>query len=224
MRFPLTAALLLPLLLLGCSPASATPAPVPLTVQYSPSAGAWLPALVNCAGNVTINFEQRQGEALDPKADLEIRIGQPIELTSPAFRIGSEDLLVVINPQNPVHTLSEDQVRGLFSGQIRNWKDVKGADSPVEVWAYPEGDDVEQVFEQVVLEGGPITSTARLANSPDEMAQGIAKDSNAVGVLSRHWITENVREAFKAASAPVLAITPSAPQGASAALLTCLQK
>jgi ABC-type phosphate transport system substrate-binding protein len=173
---------------------------------------------------MTINAEQRLGEVLDPNADLAIRIGQPGDLTSPAFRIGTEDVLVIVNPQNPIHQLSAGQVRGLFSGQVQTWKDLAGADSPVEIWAYPEGDDVQQVFEQAVLAGSPISTTARLANSPEEMAQAVAKDVEAVGFLTRHWKKGDVAEVFVAVSAPVLVITSSSPKGNRAALLDCLQK
>ncbi|MGD0610664.1 MAG: substrate-binding domain-containing protein [Anaerolineales bacterium] len=224
MRYPLLFLSVLTLLLPGCSSAAPTPAPISLTVQYTASAQAWLPSLVACAGNMTINAEQRLGEVLDPNADLAIRIGQPGDLTSPAFRIGTEDVLVIVNPQNPIHQLSAGQVRGLFSGQVQTWKDLAGADSPVEIWAYPEGDDVQQVFEQAVLAGSPISTTARLANSPEEMAQAVAKDVEAVGFLTRHWKKGDVAEVFVAVSAPVLVITSSSPKGNRAALLDCLQK
>jgi len=211
-------------LLAGCSPAAPTAAPASLTVQYTASAASWLPSLVVCAGSMTIHTEQRLGEDLDPGTDLAMRIGQPVDLTSPAYRIGTEDVLVILNPQNPVHQLSAEQVRGLFSGEIQTWKDITGSDSPVEIWSYPHGEDVEQVFEQAVLSGSPITSTARLANSPEEMARAVAKDINAVGILTRHWKTGDVLEVYTAVSAPVLVITPSLPKGPSSALLACLQK
>lgn len=224
MRHPLLLLIILTMLLPSCSPATPTPAPVSLTVQITTSARSWLPSLVDCAGNFTISTEQRLGEDLDPNADLVIRIGQPIDLASPAYRIGTEDVLVIINPQNPIRKLSVDQVRGLFSGQIQTWKDITGTDSPVEIWAYPQGEDVQQVFEQAVLAGSPISSAARLANSPEEMAQAVAKDMNAVGILTRHWKTGDVAQVFVATSAPVLVITPTSPKGTRAALLACLQK
>ena len=224
MRPPLLFLIVLAVLLPGCSPAAPTPAPVSLTVQYTASARSWLPGLVDCAGNAAISTEQRLGDDLDPNAGMAIRIGQPIDLASPAYRIGTEDVLVVVNPKNPIHQLSADQVRGLFGGQIQNWNDLSGADTPVEIWAYPQGDDVQQVFEQAILAGSPLSSAARLANSPEEMAQAVSKDVNAVGILTRHWKTGDVAAAFTAASAPVLVITPTLPKGISAAVLACLQK
>ncbi|MDH5632820.1 MAG: substrate-binding domain-containing protein [Gammaproteobacteria bacterium] len=47
--------------------------------------------------------------------------------------IANEPILILVNKSNPVNDLSVDQVRGLFSGKIRNWKQVGGPDKPVAV-------------------------------------------------------------------------------------------
>jgi phosphate transport system substrate-binding protein len=40
-------------------------------------------------------------------------------------------LVVIVHPGNPVDSLSLDQVRKLYRGEIRNWKDVGGRDQAV---------------------------------------------------------------------------------------------
>ena len=157
-------------------------------------------------------------------ANMAIRIGQPDDLTFPAYQIGSEDILVIVNPQNPLNTLIAEQVRGLFTGQIQNWQEVNRSSAPVQVWVFASGEDVQQIFEQTILGGSPVTSTAKLATSMEEMSQAIAKDVNAIGILPRHWKTGNVSEVFTVATVPVLALTPSEPQGAVQGILACLQK
>ena len=44
------------------------------------------------------------------------------------------------------------------------------------------------------------------------MAQAIASDVNAVGILTRHWQMGNVPDVYTVATLPVLAITPAQPQ------------
>lgn len=212
------------LFLTSCSPATPTAAAEIITVQYTAAAAPWLVNLYDCAGENTILVEQRAADYFDPNMKLAIRIGEPINLDSPAYQIGTEDILVIVNPLNPINRLDGDQVRDLFSGQIQNWKDINGTEAAAQVWVFTPSEDVQQIFEQIALRGAPITSLARLAAGPEEMAQAIVSDVNAIGILSRDWITANVASVFTAASVPVLAIPPAEPQGALAELLACLQK
>jgi len=213
------------LLLPSCNSATPTVSAGPLTVQYTAAAAPWLADLYDCAGANVVTAEQRAADFLDPQSvNLAIRIGQPANLTSAAYQIGSEELLVILNPQNPINSLTAEQVRGLFTGQVLNWREIKGSNAPVQVWVFSSGEDVQQIFDQIALGGSPTTSTARLAAGPDEMAQAIASDVNAVGILTRHWKAGNISTVYTVASVPVLALTPAEPQGAVQELLACLQK
>jgi len=212
------------LFLASCSPATPTVAPDPIIVQHSAAAQPWLSGVYGCAGGIPVLADQRAAQYFDLSADLAIRLGEPVPLTAPAFEIGSEEILVVVHPHNPLANLGATQVRELFSGRIRNWSQVGGADASVQVWIYTSGEEIQQIFEAAVMQGLALTSLARLATSPDEMYQAIANDANAVGILPRRWKVGNVSDVYMAASVPVLAITPSEPQGALANLLACLQE
>jgi hypothetical protein len=213
------------LLLPSCNSTPPTVTAGSITVQYTAAAAPWLAGLYDCAGANLVTAEQRAAVFLDPQSvDLAIRIGQSVNLTAPAYQIGSEDILVILNPQNPIKALTVEQVRGLFSGQILNWQEINGSDAPVQVWVFFSGEDVWQIFEQTVLGGSLVTSMAQLAASPDEMAQAVASDFNAVGILTRHMKAGNVTAVYTVATVPVLAFAPAKPQGAVQDLLACLQK
>ncbi len=213
------------LLLPACNPTTPTATAGAITVQYTAAAAPWLAGLYDCAGANVVTAEQRSAIFLDPQSDnLAIRIGQPANLTSPAYRIGSEELQVILNPQNPINTLTAEQVRGLFTGQILTWQEVNGSDAAVQVWVYSSGEDVQQIFEQAILGGSPLTSTARLAAGPSEMAEAIASDVNAVGILTRDWKADGVSVVYSIANVPVLALTSAEPQGTIQELLACMQK
>lgn len=53
------------------------------------------------------------------------------------FPIAKEPMLILVNQKNPVSNLSLKQVRGIFSGRIRNWKEVGGEDRPIVVVMRP---------------------------------------------------------------------------------------
>jgi hypothetical protein len=214
------------LLCTACTPATLSTALESIRVQYSFAAQPWLPKLNNCSGKNVLTAELRAAEFQDPKsADLVMRIGQPETLSTPAYQIGTDDLMVIVNRQNSINKLTGEQVRALFTGRIQTWNSINGTDSPVQVWVFPTSEDVQQIFEQSVLGGSPVTSLARLANSPEEMSQSVSKDVNAIGIITRRWKTNNTSDVFTAASSlPILALTRSEPRAALAQMLACMQK
>lgn len=49
------------------------------------------------------------------------------------FPLASEPVLILVNRSNPVNNLSSEQVRGIFRGDIKNWKEVGGPDMSIVV-------------------------------------------------------------------------------------------
>jgi hypothetical protein len=142
-------------------------------------------------------------------------VGEPKVLTLSAFQIDSEDILIVTHRQSPIQNLTRESARALFAGQ---------GDPSVQVWVYAPEADVQEVFDQFVMVGLSVTSSARIAVTPQQMSDTLVKVSNAVGILPRHWKAGDDREVFKVATVPVLALTTSEPQGEVKDLIACLQK
>ena len=213
-------ALLLTAILTSCAPATAAPVtPRLLNVYVTSAAYPLVSKLYPCApASIVI-------ELSDPaSAEVSIRLGEPRALTRPAFQIGTEDVVIIDHPQAGVGSLTQDQVQQLFSGRITNWKDVGGNDLPVQVWTYSQGEDIQQVFDRLVMDGEPVTSLARLAVSAQSMSDSVGKTPGAIGYLPRRWKIGNVREALKAATVQILAVTRGEPAGAVRDLIACLQK
>jgi len=53
--------------------------------------------------------------------------------------VAGEGFVFVVNKDNPVDTLTVDQLKGIYSGKITNWKDVGGHDA--EILAYQRNSD-----------------------------------------------------------------------------------
>ena len=48
--------------------------------------------------------------------------------------VALDAIAIIINPRNPVSQLSISQLRAIYTGQIRNWKNVGGNDAPIELY------------------------------------------------------------------------------------------
>ena len=220
--FILLAFILLP----SCRSAPPTSRPDQFTVQYTAASVPWLSSLYHCASGDVVIGEQRGADFLDTQsADMVIRMGMPENQAFFSYQIGTDNLLVILNLKNPTSKLSADQAHGIFSGQIQNWKTINGTDASVQVWVYPPGEDIQEIINQTVLNRSAVSSSARLANNPNEMLQAIEKDVNGVGIITGRWKNADVAGVYTVAnSVPVLAITSTEPQGTLAHILACMQK
>ena len=216
---PLLAAPLVSLaLLIGCAAPPTQPSLAILNVFVTSAAHPWIDGLYACApASAAVRLSDSSS------ADMELRLGEPNQLRSPAFQIDSAEMLVVVHPQNGVGPLTLDQVRGLFAGLVTNWSAIGGADVPVVVWAYSSAEDVQQYFDRAVMNGRPVTSLARLAVSVQAMSDSVGLVAGSIGILPRRWRTGNTREVLALPSIPVLAVVKAEPEGIMRDLLSCLQ-
>ena len=196
--------------LAACAPSASVATPQMVTVYATDAAQPWLTELYTCAADLSAVLNV---SADSP--DIFLRLGQPADLTTPAFQIDTEDILIVVNKQSPLGNLTLEQARIFFTGR---------GDPAAQVWAYASAEEPQMIFEQAVMDGRGVTSFARLAVSPAHMVEALSADANAVGILPRRWLTAGLRELFLAASVPVLALTPSEPTGIVRDLIACLQK
>jgi hypothetical protein len=202
---------LLSTFLFSCSPSTPSTTPQLVSVYSTSAAQPWLPEVYACAGISSVISRVDDPSA----ADIVLRIGEPSFLDSPAFQIDTEEILIVTHRQSPIQNLELETAHLLFAGQ---------GDPSVQVWVYASGEDVQEVFDRVVMEGGRVSPSAWLAVNPQHMSDTLVNEPNTVGILPRRWKVGDAREVFSVTTVPVLAITQSEPQGVIQEILACLQK
>jgi phosphate transport system substrate-binding protein len=65
--------------------------------------------------------------------DKEIALAKQKGINPYEIKVALDGLAVVVNPANPVSKLTIDQLSGIFTGKISNWKEVGGADQKIVV-------------------------------------------------------------------------------------------
>jgi hypothetical protein len=182
-----------------------------VSVYTTSAAAPWLADMYECAESVAvIRLTDSPSDA-----DIRLQVGESKYLSSFAYQVDEEEILVVTHRQSPIQNLTVDEAQALFAGL---------GDPSVQVWVYAPEEDIFEVFDQFVMKGRSVSSSAQVAIDPQQMSDVLNAESTAVGILSRHWKAGNVRELLSVATVPVLAIAQSEPQGAVNQLVGCLQK
>lgn len=195
---------------ISCTPSQTTERSQFVTAYATSSAQPWMGDLFACADELAIAINVSAEEP-----DIYLRIGEPDTVLSPAFQIDEEELLIVTHRESPVQNLSLEEAQALFSGV---------GELSALVWVYPSELDVQGVFDQFVMQGRSVTSSARVAVNPQQMSEVLNSEPDAVGILPRHWKAGDVRDVYSVGTVPVLALTREEPEGAVASLISCLQK
>lgn len=222
--------------LAACSaPPTATPPPTPLLVRvaYPPSLSYLTGALAGCAEkipSIALDLFEIPASALDiQQNEITLWLGEPPGEGFAAL-IDREDILVVLNPDNPVDKISTADLRALFAGRITNWEDVGGDDLEVAVWVYPPANELQAILESVILEGEKFTSLAWQAPDAAAMLESVAQDPAAIGILPRSWLSGEVkpvdidRDLEELLLQPVLALAEEEPEGILREFVACLQR
>lgn len=75
-----------------------------------------------------------------------------------AVVIARSRVAFAVHPSNPVRTLSDDALRAILFGKIRNWKDVGGPDLPIRVVATQDGGGTVVAVRSQLLGGRAIAA------------------------------------------------------------------
>lgn len=110
------------------------------------------------------------------------------------FTIAYDGIAIVTHPDTELSSLSVEQVRAIFGGEITNFSEVGGPDAPITVVSREEGSGTRAAFEELVMEGDemvPITENALLQQSNGQVRTMVATTPNSIGYLSFGFLDES---------------------------------
>jgi phosphate transport system substrate-binding protein len=90
-------------------------------------------------------------------------------------------LAVVVHPSNPVTNLSTDDIRKIFTGTIKLWKNVGGADETISLYSREPNSGTYLYFEEHVLLGDSYSNDCTFTPGARALIDSVARDSAAVG-------------------------------------------
>lgn len=105
--------------------------------------------------------------------------------------VARDGIVMIVNPKNAVKNLSTDQVRDIFNGKLKNWKQVGGKDHPITVISREEGSGTRSSFETIV-KNITLTKEAIIQDSNGTVRETVANDINAIGYISHGLVSEKI--------------------------------
>lgn len=219
----------------GCStPQTATipPSPQPVQVLLPSSLEPVRGALNKCAQEIP-----EIALIIDTRSSIDDLTGENIAIwwgdkppqVNEAFPLANDELLVILNRENPTTELTPNQLTNLFNGRVERWAEINDYQQTVSVWTYPSGNQLALAFQSAVLGESSYSLLSFFAPSPREMLAAVKEDPGAIGFIPHSWLTSEVSaievdpESRVGLTKPLLALTLAQPRAAVLILIDCLQ-
>ncbi len=94
-----------------------------------------------------------------------------------------DGVAAVVNQANPVGSLSKDQLKKIYAGEITNWKEVGGNDAAISLYVREDGSGTRETFEERALDKGQASDKSNVVSSNGAMKTAVAQDKNAIGYV-----------------------------------------
>ncbi len=111
--------------------------------------------------------------------------------------IARDGIAVVVNPDVRVGDLTLEQIKEIYTGKIKNWKTLGGADRPITVVSREEGAGTRSSFTEIIniAENGVdnTTKAALVQPSTGAIKKTVAKTPDSIGYISLNILDDTVK-------------------------------
>ncbi|MBI9046769.1 MAG: hypothetical protein JEZ06_19930 [Anaerolineaceae bacterium] len=105
---------------------------------------------------------------------------------------------MIAHPDNPYTDLSQDQVIGMFSGEIKKWNQLDNSLSltdEIEIWVYPETHESQYIFNSSIMSQNSLNNPdAFIAPTIIAMLEIIPQNKSSIGFIPKKWLNGKVKK------------------------------
>jgi phosphate transport system substrate-binding protein len=125
------------------------------------------------AGRVTIGNSSRDPKPSDPGGIF-------------FNKIARDAICLITNNKNALSNLSQSTIQGIFSGDIRDWKDVPGAGvtGTIDLIGRTAASGTQDAFQKIFMGSKTVSSALQAKVSNGLVQQAVQSDDNAIGYVS----------------------------------------
>jgi phosphate transport system substrate-binding protein len=107
--------------------------------------------------------------------------------------IAYDALAVIVNPANKISQLTREQLEGIFTGKISNWKEVGGDDLKIIVYSRESSSGTFEFFKEHVMSKKNYAASALLMPATGAIVQSVSQTPGAIGYVGLAYMEKTVK-------------------------------
>jgi len=101
-----------------------------------------------------------------------------------------DGLSVIANPKNTLKSLTIDQIGQIFRGEVANWKQVGGPDSPITLYGRQPNSGTFVFFREAVVKGD-YSNKMNQMNGNAQILEAVKKDAGGIGYVGIGYVVDD---------------------------------
>lgn len=107
--------------------------------------------------------------------------------------IAYDALAVIVNPSNPVSKLTREQLEGIFTGKITNWKQVGGQDLKIVPYSRETSSGTYEFFKEVILKNKNYVKSILSMPATGAIVQSVSQTKGAIGYIGLAYVNKSTK-------------------------------
>lgn len=103
--------------------------------------------------------------------------------------VAIDGLSIIVNGQNPVDKLTVDQIGKIYRGEVKNWNEIGGSNSPVVLYGRQSNSGTYDFMKEVVMKG-EYASSLKSMNGNAQIVEAIKQDASGIGYVGVGYAKE----------------------------------
>lgn len=114
------------------------------------------------------------------------------DMTSPASEhiLALDGIAVIVNRNNPIDSLTKDQIAEIFSGKITTWSQVLSSRGQIKVYARDDNSGTFDSFKVLVLDNRQLVNSAVRFEDSIALSEAVARDPDGIGFVGLPYIKD----------------------------------
>ncbi|MCX7832938.1 MAG: substrate-binding domain-containing protein [Ignavibacteria bacterium] len=127
-----------------------------------------------------------------------------VKLEIQRYEVALDGIGFIVNPASPIERLTSSDLKKIFTGEYKNWTDIKVQDeeqnqkakqffkgnlNEIKLYIQRPNSSAYELVKDSVLDKMNFSESARVCSTSAQLIEGIRKHKNAIGFVNLAWIS-----------------------------------
>jgi len=109
------------------------------------------------------------------------------------FAIAYDSIVPIVHQSNPIKDISLEDLKKIYTGKYRNWKQLGGPDRPIVIISRDTSSGTYEIWHKKVMKKERVSPRALLQASNGAVVQAVSVNKNAIGYVGLGYLDSSVK-------------------------------